>query len=110
MMEAKTSWKWRSRAFRRFGPLALEYLRNTPAASYNVAGIGASHRKAPAGDRLVIDEGANRETVTIASIPSPEQASPNPNVLLSCSYLEKPNYYHLFQVLQCEFLIVFLLP
>lgn len=35
------------------------------------------------GEKLIIDSGANAETVTIASIPSPAPASPNPNVLLT---------------------------
>ncbi len=36
-----------------------------------------------AGDTLLVDTGANLETGTIASIPSPAPASPNPNVLLA---------------------------
>ena len=35
------------------------------------------------GDELVIDTGANAETVKIASIPTPAPASPNPNVTLT---------------------------
>jgi type 1 glutamine amidotransferase len=57
-------------------------LNQAAAAGATGIRLGSTSGRA-AGDRLVIDTGANQETVYIASIPTPAPASPNPNVLLT---------------------------
>jgi type 1 glutamine amidotransferase len=57
-------------------------LNQAAAAGATGIRLGSTSGRA-AGDRLVIDTGANQETVFIQSIPSPAPASPNPNVILT---------------------------
>jgi type 1 glutamine amidotransferase len=56
---------------------------NQPAAAGATAIRLPSTNGRAAGDRLVIDTGADQETATIASIVTPAPASPNPNVNLT---------------------------
>jgi type 1 glutamine amidotransferase len=64
------------------GVAAATTLNQASAAGATAVRLQSTNGRA-VGDELVIDTGANAETVTIATIVTPPPASPNPNVTLS---------------------------
>ena len=65
-------------------PAANTTLNQAAAAGATAIRLQSTNGRA-AGDQLTIDTGANQETVTIASVVTPNPAAPNPNVTLSAA-------------------------